>query len=298
MTPRFIIITFLLCNIWAPGMEAVEQVAVRDTVITGKHFTYEGEWPEGKGVLSSYKYGLVFGTFKEGVPIGKCLTYGPNDMIYWGSYLDGKRTGYACMSKKKGAILVRGEFVDGRQHGIDTVYREDDTVIIGQYDKNKLVETIAEYTFSIPKDIRKAIPKFPKIKLSKSQKSFLKDYREKYREHQEKMRAERFSQNSRETKPSFDGSSNGFSEWVNSRLTYPPQAKKNQREGITILEFTITAEGKMTDLKVKRSSGSTVLDMEAIRVVNESPDWTPGTLDGKAVDMPVVFPVIFKLNRF
>ncbi len=298
MTQRIISLAFLLCNIWASNMDAVELAASRDTVITGEHFTYEGEWPEGKGVLSSYKYGLVFGTFKEGIPVGTCLTFGPDDRIYWGPYADGKRTGYACMSKKKGAILVRGEFVDGRQHGIDTVYREDGTVIIGRYERNKFIEAIAEYTYVIPKDIRNAIPKFPKIKLSKSQKEFLKDYREKYRMLQEKARAERFSQNSMETKPSFGGSPNGFSEWVSARLKYPPQARKSQIEGRTILQFTITVEGKLTDLKVMRSSGNISLDMEAIRVVSDSPDWTPGTLNGKAEDMPVIFPVIFKLSRF
>lgn len=298
MKQRIIALAFLLCGIYVPAIATAEKSTARDTVITGKHFTYEGEWPEGKGVLSSYKYGLVFGTFKEGVPVGTCLTYGPNDKIYWGPYVDGKRTGYACMSKKKGAILVRGEFVDGRQHGIDTVYREDGTVIVGRYEKNKFIETIAEYNHIIPKDIRKAIPKFPKIKLSKSHKKFLEDYREKYRDHQKKMRAERAGQNNGEIKPLFNGSPNGFSEWVNERLVYPAQARKNKVEGCTVLKFTITAEGKMTDLKVTRSSGSSLLDMEAIRVVSESPDWTPGMLDGKAVDMPVVFPVIFKLNRF
>lgn len=102
---------------------------------------------------------------------------------------------------------------------------------------------------------------------------------------------------SSDVKPSFNGQGpNGFAEWVNERLVYPAQARKNKVEGRTLLQFTITIEGKLTDLKVMRGSGDTSLDMEAVRVVSESPDWTPGMQDGKAKDMTVVFPVIFKLK--
>lgn len=267
----------------------------RDTVIIDKNYRYEGQWPEGKGILQSFRHGLVFGTFKEGMPYGTCLTYGPNNRTYWGPYVDGKRTGHACVSKKKGAILVRGEFVDGRQHGIDTVYREDGTVIIGRYNKNKFVETIAEYNYGVPKEIRKAMPKFPKVKLTKEQKKFLEEYNAWYRE-QSRKRMARHKESS-DVKPSFNGQGpNGFAEWVNERLVYPAQARKNKVEGRTLLQFTITIEGKLTDLKVMRGSGDTSLDMEAVRVVSESPDWTPGMQDGKAKDMTVVFPVIFKLK--
>ena len=125
-----ITIVTILAGILAPEIEVFGQDSARDTVITGKNFRYEGQWPEGKGVLCSYKYGIVFGTFKEGIPEGVCVNYGPGERIYWGPMVNGKRTGNACMSKNGGRILVRGDFVDGRQHGIDTVYREDGTVII------------------------------------------------------------------------------------------------------------------------------------------------------------------------
>ncbi len=269
--------------------------SARDTVITDIKYKYEGQWPEGKGTLQSFRHGLVFGTFKEGVPCGTCLTYGPNNRIYWGPYVDGKRTGYACMSKNRGAILVRGEFVDGRQHGIDTVYREDGTVIIGRYNKNKFVEAIAEYNYGIPKEIRKAIPKFPKVKLTKEQKKFLEEYNVWYREQSRKRMAKH--QESSEVKPSFNGKGpNGFAEWVNARLVYPAQAKRAGIEGRTILQFTISAEGKLTNPTVLRSSGNSSLDQEALRVVRESPAWTPGTEDGKAKSITLAFPVIFSLN--
>ena len=268
----------------------------RDTVITDINYRYEGQWPEGKGTLQSFRHGLVFGTFKEGKPIGTCLNYGANHRIYWGPYVDEKKTGYACVSKNKGAILVRGEFVDGRQHGIDTVYREDGTVIIGRYNKNKFVGSIAEYNYRIPKEIRKAIPKFPKVKLTKEQEIFLKEYNAWYREQSRKRMARHRA--SDDVKPSFnDKGPNGFAEWVNTRLVYPAQAKKEGIEGMTVLQFTINIDGKLTNPTVLKSSGNILLDEEALRVVKESPDWIPGTQDGKAKSITLTFPVIFKLGK-
>ena len=81
------------------GKSSKETPAQRDTVIIRERYRYEGQWPEGKGVLCSYRHGLVFGTFKEGVPDGICINYGPGGRTYWGPIVDGHRTGKACMSK-------------------------------------------------------------------------------------------------------------------------------------------------------------------------------------------------------
>ena len=291
-----ITIVTILASILAPGIDIFGQDCVRDTVITGKNFRYEGQWPEGKGVLCSYKYGIVFGTFKEGVPEGVCVNYGPGERIYWGPMVNGKRTGNACMSKNGGRILVRGDFVNGRQHGIDTVYREDGTVIIGRYDMSKFIGAVQEYNEKVPKEIRSAYPKFPKIKLTKEQKLFLNEYDAWYKEQSRKARQKRTE--SGEVKPSFNGGGpNAFSEWVNSRLQYPAEASRNKIEGTTVLQFTITVTGELTDIRIVRSSGNSALDKEAIRVVSESPAWEPGTQDGKTKNVTLTFPVIFKSNK-
>ena len=39
-----------------------------------------------------------------------------------------------------------------------------------------------------------------------------------------------------------------------------------------------------------------VLDAEAVRVISSSPKWEPALLDGKAVSLTLVTPVIFKLR--
>ena len=97
-------------------------------------------------------------------------------------------------------------------------------------------------------------------------------------------------------KPEFDGKEvYSFSRWVNSQLKYPEEAKEKNIEGRVTLSFTVTETGKVSDVKVLRGADP-LLDKEAVRVVESSPDWTPGMKDGKPVPVTYTFPVIFQLN--
>ena len=97
-------------------------------------------------------------------------------------------------------------------------------------------------------------------------------------------------------KPEFGGKDVGsFSRWVNDQLNYPEEAKAKKIQGRVTLSFTITETGKVSDVKVLRGADP-ILDKEAVRVVESSPDWTPGMKDGKPVSVTYTFPVIFQLN--
>ncbi len=97
-------------------------------------------------------------------------------------------------------------------------------------------------------------------------------------------------------KPAFnDGDENEFSKWVNQRLIYPQSAKDAGEQGRIIVSFEITAEGKMSNVRIIRGV-SQALDDEALRVVKSSPDWTPGKQDGKPVPVIYTFPIEFTLR--
>ena len=54
-----------------------------------------------------------------------------------------------------------------------------------------------------------------------------------------------------EVKPSFNGGdANEFSRWVNSHLEYPSVAKENGVQGRVTVQFTIKADGKLTNVRV------------------------------------------------
>lgn len=99
-----------------------------------------------------------------------------------------------------------------------------------------------------------------------------------------------------EEKPSFNGGdANEFSKWVNSRLVYPEIAKENGVQGRVTLQFTVNADGSVSNVKVLRGVDSS-LDKEAVRVVSSSPRWKPGKQRDRAVKVTYTFPVIFQLR--
>lgn len=99
-----------------------------------------------------------------------------------------------------------------------------------------------------------------------------------------------------EEKPSFNGGdANEFSKWVNSRLVYPEIAKENGVQGRVTLQFTVNADGTVSNVKVLRGV-DTSLDKEAVRVVSSSPKWKPGKQRDRAVKVTYTFPVIFQLR--
>ena len=99
-----------------------------------------------------------------------------------------------------------------------------------------------------------------------------------------------------EKKPSFQGGdANDFSKWVNERLVYPEIAKENGVQGRVMLQFTVGADGKVSNVKVLRGVDPS-LDKEAVRVVSMSPKWTPGKQRDRNVKVTYTVPVIFQLR--
>jgi len=99
-----------------------------------------------------------------------------------------------------------------------------------------------------------------------------------------------------EEKPKFQGGdANTFSAWVNKNLQYPEIAKENGVQGRVTLQFTVNTDGSVSDVKVLRGVDSS-LDKEAVRIVSQSPKWTPGKQRERPVKVTYVFPVIFQLR--
>ena len=97
-------------------------------------------------------------------------------------------------------------------------------------------------------------------------------------------------------KPTFQGGdANKFSQWVNSNMNYPDEAKEKGIQGRVTLSFTVSSGGKVCDVKVLRGVDP-ILDNEAVRVIEMSPEWTPGKAEGKPIAVTYTFPVIFHIR--
>ena len=64
-------------------------------------------------------------------------------------------------------------------------------------------------------------------------------------------------------------------------------------EGIIWIEFVVTKTGELLNIKVLKGFLKN-LDDEAVRVIRIMPNWTPGKINGKIVNVRYVIPI--KLN--
>ena len=97
-----------------------------------------------------------------------------------------------------------------------------------------------------------------------------------------------------EVTPKFQGDNpDNFARWVFSQVKYPEQAIREDLGGRVTMQFTVSKDGSVKDVKVLRGVHP-VLDAEAVRVISSSPKWEPGMVNDKPVDVRYVFPVIFK----
>ena len=80
-------------------------------------------------------------------------------------------------------------------------------------------------------------------------------------------------------------------------IVYPQEARDFGLEGKCHLAFTVTAEGKITDVKVMRGvPDCPECDKEAVRVFRSMPDWIPATIDGVPVEAKLQLPVGFWMH--
>ncbi len=91
------------------------------------------------------------------------------------------------------------------------------------------------------------------------------------------------------------GGKDVFSQYIQEQIMYPSDAVEQEKEGQVIVEFTVTREGKVKNVKVVEGIYPS-LDKEALRVVSASPEWSPGIQNGKPVDVRYKFAVKFSLG--
>jgi TonB family protein len=93
--------------------------------------------------------------------------------------------------------------------------------------------------------------------------------------------------------PVFQGD---MQEFLVSNLRYPEEARKKKIQGRSIVQFIVSADGKVSDAEIVRSTGNELLDNESLRVVNLMQDWTPGMHEGQPVAVYFYLPVSYSLD--
>lgn len=96
--------------------------------------------------------------------------------------------------------------------------------------------------------------------------------------------------------PEFPGGMAKLKEFMKANLRYPETALELGIEGKCYLQFVVSAQGNISNVKVLRGvPDCPECDKEAIRMTKSMPKWTPGKINGKAVNSWFNLPVAFKL---
>ena len=99
-----------------------------------------------------------------------------------------------------------------------------------------------------------------------------------------------------ETLPQFPGGQGVMMKYLAANIKYPASAVKAKKQGRVIVAFVIQKDGSVTNARIVKSVDPE-LDAEALRIVKAMPNWTPGTQDGKPVNVNYTIPVVFSLYK-
>ena len=98
-----------------------------------------------------------------------------------------------------------------------------------------------------------------------------------------------------EQMPQFPGGDAALMKFLSSNINYPQVAMENGVQGRVIVQFVVTKNGTVGEVKVIRSVDRD-LDKEAIRLCKSLPKFIPGKMNGQAVNVWYTLPITFKLQ--
>jgi Ca-activated chloride channel family protein len=99
-----------------------------------------------------------------------------------------------------------------------------------------------------------------------------------------------------EEMPEYIGGQSAMEAFIEMNLVYPERAKINGISGTVYIQFTVKADGSITDVKVLLGIGGGC-DEEAVRVVKlMNHKWKPGKQNGKRVSTQFKLPIRFQFK--
>ncbi len=98
-----------------------------------------------------------------------------------------------------------------------------------------------------------------------------------------------------EKMPQYPGGETEMFKYLSENIRYPESACKNNISGRVIVNFVVSRDGSVVNPKVVRSVDP-ALDAEALRVIGQMVKWTPGSRNGKVVNVRYTLPLNFSLT--
>lgn len=97
--------------------------------------------------------------------------------------------------------------------------------------------------------------------------------------------------------PEFIGGEEALFNFIRKNINYPIFEKSELISGTVYVTFVINKKGKVENAIIIRGvKGGKGLEIEALRVINKMPDWSPGLTNNKPVKVQFTFPIKFMLQ--
>jgi TonB family protein len=99
-----------------------------------------------------------------------------------------------------------------------------------------------------------------------------------------------------EQMPEFPGGAGEMMKYIQRNIHYPEKERDAGVEGKCFIKFVVEQDGSISNVEVlKGILNGQGCDQEALRVIKNMPNWTPGTQNGKLVRVYFNVPISFRL---
>ncbi|MCM1489434.1 MAG: energy transducer TonB [Muribaculum sp.] len=96
-----------------------------------------------------------------------------------------------------------------------------------------------------------------------------------------------------DVKPQYPGGNEALMSFINKTRQYPAEAYEKGIEGRVTCSFVVNPDGNISHLKVIKGSHKS-LNIEAMRILAEMPNWIPGRHGDKCVPVRVIHSIPFR----
>ena len=83
--------------------------------------------------------------------------------------------------------------------------------------------------------------------------------------------------------------------FINNTREYPYEEYVRHSQGRVLCSFIIGTDGRVSHVRVIRSSGFESFDKEAVRVIKKMPRWEAGRIYNSKVNVRLILPIAFRL---
>ncbi len=98
-----------------------------------------------------------------------------------------------------------------------------------------------------------------------------------------------------DVQPEFPGGEHGLVNFINNTREYPYEEYVRHSQGRVLCSFIIGTDGRVSHVRVIRSSGFESFDKEAVRVIKKMPRWEAGRIYNSKVNVRLILPIAFRL---